>query len=145
MTCQDGGEALENHTALNECEIRKLNKIMERAENRNLTADEAKRLEGLSISWRFFKCGTYAGEFNWISFKNNPVEETEKLYNDMRAYGIKFLSEGGGVPFTDAQPNFTVRPTWWFSESGNIPNSVQLESKILPVINKVLRTINIFD
>lgn len=145
MTCQDGGEALENHTALNECEIRKLNKIMERAESRNLTADEAKRLEGLSISWRFFKCGTYAGEFNWISFKNNPVEETEKLYNDMRAYGIKFLSEGGGVPFTDAQPNFTVRPTWWFSESGNIPNSVQLESKILPVINRVLRTINIFD
>lgn len=145
MTCQDGGEALENHTALNECEIRKLNKIMERAENINLTADEAKRLEGLSISWRFFKCGTYAGEFNWISFKNDPIKETEKLYNDMRAYGIKFLSEGGGVPFTDAQPNFTVRPTWWFSESGNIPNSVQLESKVLPVINKVLRTINIFD
>ncbi len=145
MTCQDGGEALENHTALNECEIRKLNKIMERAESRNLTADEAKRLEGLSISWRFFKCGTYAGEFNWISFKNDPIKETEKLYNDMRAYGIKFLSEGGGVPFTDAQPNFTVRPTWWFSEISNIPNSVQLESKILPVINKVLRTINIFD
>lgn len=145
ITCQDGGEALENHTALNECEIRKLNKIMERAESRNLTADEAKRLEGLSISWRFFKCGTYAGEFNWISFKNDPIKETEKLYNDMRDYGIKFLSEGGGVPFTDAQPNFTVRPTWWFSESGNIPNSVQLESKILPVINRVLRTINIFD
>ena len=145
MTCQDGGEALENHTALTEFEIRKLNKIMEHAESRNLTEDEVHRLEGLSISWRFFKCGTFAGEFNWFSCKNNPEEEAEKLYDDMRAYGIRFLSEGGGVPFTDDKPNFTVRPTWWFSDIGNMPKSVLLQSKILPVLNNILRKINIFN
>lgn len=144
MTCQDGGEALENHTALTESEIRKLNKIMERAESRSLSADEAHRLEGLSISWRFFKCGTFAGEFNWISFKNDPIKEAEKLYNDMRNYGIGFLSEGGGVPFTDAAPDFTVRPTWWFSGKDSMPKSVQLESVILPGINRILRSLNIF-
>lgn len=145
MTCQDGGEALENHTALTELEIKKLNKIMARAEGRNLSGDEAHRLEGLSVSWRFFKCGTFAGEFNWFSFKNNPEEETKKLYEDMRAYGIRFLSEGGGVPFTDAEPDFTVRPTWWFSDENNMPKSVLLQSKILPVINNILRKINIFN
>lgn len=144
ITCQDGGEALENHSALTELEIKKLDKIMARAESKNLTVDEANRLKGLSISWRFFKCGTFAGEFNWISFKNDPIKETEKLYNDMRDYGIKFLSEGGGVRFTDAEPNFTVRPTWWFSETQNMPKSVQRQSAILPVINRILRKINIF-
>jgi hypothetical protein len=145
MTCQDGGEALENHTALNELEIKRLDKIMARAESRNLTEDEAYRLKGLSISWRFFKCGTFAGEYNWLSFKNNPEEEAKKLYADMRAYGIRFLSEGGGVPFTDAEPNFTVRPTWWFSDKDNMPKSVQLQSEILPFINNILRKINIFN
>ncbi len=144
MTCQDGGEALENHTALTEPEIKKLNKIMARAESRNLTDDEAYRLKGLSISWRFFKCGTFAGEFNWFSFRNNPEEEAAKLYDDMRAYGIEYLSEGGGVRFTDAVPDFTVRPTWWFSDKESMPKSVQLESAILPVINKILRSLNIF-
>ncbi len=144
MTCQDGGEALENHTALTELEIKKLDKIMERAENRNLSADEAHHLKGLSISWRFFKCGTFAGEFNWFSFTNDPIKEAEKLYNDMRAYGVKFLSEGGGVPFTDAEPDFTVRPTWWFSEKDSMPKSVQRESAVLPVINRILRSLNIF-
>lgn len=144
MTCQDGGEALENHTALTEAEIRKLDKIMTSAENKNLTADEARRLEGLSISWRFFKCGTFAGEYNWLSFRNDPEAESAKLYEDMKNYGIRFLSEGGGVPFTDAAPNFKVRPTWWFSEKSNIPTSVQTESIILPFINKLLRSFNIF-
>ena len=145
ITCQDGGEALENHSALTELEIKKLNKIMERAESRKLTDDEAYRLKGLSISWRFFKCGTFAGEFNWISFKNDPVKEAEKLYNDMREYGIEFLSEGGGVRLDSGTPDFTVRPTWWFSTKDSMPKSVQRQSAILPVINRILRAVNIFD
>lgn len=144
MTCQDGGEALENHSALTESEIKKLDKLMERAESRELTEAEAYRLEGLSISWRFFKCGTFAGEYNWLSFKNDPEKEAEKLYNDMKAYGIEFLSEGGGVRFTDAEPDFTVRPTWWFSDKDSMPATVRLQSVMLPVINKLLRGMNVF-
>ena len=60
----------------------------------------------------------------------------------MKTYGITFLSEGGGVPFTDSEPDFTVRPTWWFSEKDSIPKSVQRESKFLPAINKFMRSIN---
>lgn len=144
MTCQDGGEALENHTALTEGEIRKLDKIMAEAQSKNLTAEQADHLRGLSISWRFFKCGTFAGEFNWFSFTNDPIKEAEKLYADMKDYGIEFLSESGGVRFTDAEPDFTVRPTWWFSANENIPASVRFEAAVLPVINKILRAFNIF-
>lgn len=141
VTCQDGGESLENNLALSSGEIRKLDKLMQKAESRTLTADEAYRLKGVSIGWRFTKCGIFGGEFNWFSFKNDPIAEAEKLYNDMKDYGITFLSEGGGVRFTDQTPDFTVRPTWWFSEKSSMPQSVQIQSKILPVINKILRTV----
>jgi|GEM_PF-405394 len=141
MTCQDGGESLEKNSALTEKEIRGLDKIMERAENRALTSEEAKRLEGVSIGWRFFKCGTFAGEFNWFSPKTNPEEKARELYEDMKAYGIEILTEGGNIRFTDAVPDFTVRPTWWFADPGSMPVSVRIQSKLLPFINKVMRTL----
>lgn len=141
MTCQDGGESLEHNTALTESEIKKLDKIMANALSKDLSEEAAHNLQGVSIGWRFFKCGTFAGEFNWLSYKNDPIKETEQLYLDMKEYGITFLSEGGGVPFSDNMPNCTVRPTWWFADESQMPNTVKFESKILPFINKILRII----
>lgn len=141
MTCQDGGESLENNSALTECEIRALDKIMARAESREMSEAEANRLRGVSLSWRFFKCGTFAGEFNWFSPRHDPAEEAEKLYLDMKDYGIEIISEGGGIRFTDAEPDFTVRPTWWFADKDSMPSSVRIQSRILPVVNKIMRTV----
>lgn len=140
MGCQDGGESLENNSSLTEADVKKLNKIMARAEARSLTEEEAYRLEGLSLSWRFFKNATFAGEFNWLSPTHDPAAEAEKLYRDMRDYGITFLTEGGGIPLDQGEPDFTARPTWWFSEKGNMPLSVRIQSVLLPVLNKILRT-----
>ncbi|MCQ2463783.1 MAG: DUF4838 domain-containing protein, partial [Clostridia bacterium] len=141
MTCQDGGESLENNTSLTGVEIRALDKIIKAAESRTLTADEARRLEGLCISWRFFKCGTFSGEYNWFSIKNDPEKEAEKLCADMRAYGIEFINEGGRIRIDGENPDFTVRPTWWFADKSEMPSSVKIQSAVLPKINMILRTI----
>lgn len=141
MTCQDGGESLEHNTALTELEIKRLDRLIKRAQAKDLSEDEARHLQGVAISYRFFKCATFSGEFNWLSFKNEPISETQRLYSDMRDYGIGFLSEGGGHPLMDDMPNCTVRPTWWFASPEELPQSIKLESKLLPLINKILRTI----
>ena len=95
MACSDGGENIEAHTSLTERDVKTLNAIMERAKGRGLTEAEAYRLHGLELSWRLFKNATFAGEFNWFSYKYDPEEEAEKLFNDLKAYGVAFLAEAG--------------------------------------------------
>ncbi len=139
MGCQDGGESLENNSSLTEFDIKKLDKIVKRAQSRELTEEEAYRLEGFTLSWRFFKNATYAGEFNWLSPFTDPEKEAEKLYNDMKGYGINILTEGGGLRLDMGEPDFTARPTWWFSGKDSMPLLMKLQSVVLPVINKMLR------
>ena len=114
---------------------------MERAKARGLTEAEAYRLHGLELSWRLFKNATFAGEFNWFSYKYDPEEEAEKLFNDLKAYGVTFLAEAGNIAFGDQTPNFRVRPTYWFLSDAELPPSVRFQSKVLPVINRLLRTL----
>ena len=59
----------------------------------------------------------------------------------MRAYGIEFLNEGGRIRIDGENPDFTVRPTWWFADRSEMPSSVTAMSSVLPVINKILRTV----
>ncbi|MBQ6019799.1 MAG: DUF4838 domain-containing protein, partial [Clostridia bacterium] len=84
-SCFDGGVSLVNNTSLSSINVRKLDAILAGAKAKELTEDAAHRLEGLSLSWRFFKNATFAGEFNWYSGLTDPAAETEKLIDDMRA------------------------------------------------------------
>jgi hypothetical protein len=140
MACSDGGENIEAHTSLTESDIKNLNAIMARAKARDLTEAEAYRLHGLELSWRLFKNATFAGEFNWFSYRYNPEEEAEKLFNDLKAYGVTFLAEAGNIAFGDRTPNFRVRPTYWFLPESELPASVKFQSKVLPIINRLMRT-----
>ena len=141
MSCHDGGESLEKNSSLTEIDVAILDLILKDAFNKDLNNDQKKHLEGLEISWRFFKNATWAGEFNWLSPFTNPEEESEKLYNDMKDYGITYLAEAGGVPFREEDPNFRVRPSFWYFTDAEKPIITKLEEKVLPVINKVLRIV----
>ena len=141
MACSDGGENLESHSSLTEFDVCKLDKIVERAKNRELDEDCARHVTGFELSWRFFKNATFAGEFNWFSYKTDPAVEAEKLFNDLKEYGVTHLAEAGGVPFGDDTPNFTVRPTYWFLDEFEYTPSVRFQSKVLPVVNKILRIV----
>ena len=141
IACSDGGENLEGHSALTESDVRKLDSIMASAKDQPLSNMETKHLEGLELGWRLFKNATFAGEFNWFSYKTDPEKEAEKLYKDLRAYGVTFLAEGGNAPLTEETPNCKVRPTYWYWTEEELPLSVRFQAWLLPIINRVLRTV----
>ncbi len=141
ITCYDGGESLENHSSLTEIDIAKLNGFVESAKSKNLTEDNKKHLEGFELSWRFFKNATWAGEFNWFFGWNDPAAESEKLYNDMKAYGVQYLAEAWGLYFREEDPNFLVYPTFWYHSEADLPMTVKIQATIYPVINKIARVL----
>lgn len=141
ITCYDGGESLENHSSLTEIDIAKLNGFVESAKSKNLTEDNKKHLEGFELSWRFFKNATWAGEFNWFFGWNDPAAESEKLYNDMKDYGVMYLAEAWGLYFREEDPNFLVYPTFWYHSEADLPMTVKIQATIYPVINKIARVL----
>lgn len=141
MTCYDGGESLENNSSLNEIDVAILDKKLENAKSRNLTEDNKAHLEGFELSWRFYKNATWAGEFNWLAPFTNPEEEARELYYDMKDYGVLYLAENWGVMFREEEPNFLVRPTFWYHDEADIPQMMKIQAAVLPIVNKVLRTL----
>ncbi len=141
MTCYDGGESLENHSSLTEIDIAKLDKLVESAKSKNLTSDNKKHLEGFELSWRFFKNATWAGEFNWFLFWNDPEAQSRQLYEDMKAYGVQYLAEAWNLYFREEEPNFLVYPTFWYHSEGDLPMTVKIQSILFPVINKMLHVL----
>lgn len=139
MTCYDGGESLERNSSLTEIDVAVLDRFVENAKKKELTSDNIKHLEGFELSWRFFKNATWAGEFNWFNFRNNPEEESRRLYEDMKAYGVLYLAEAWGLMFREEDPNFLVYPTFWYHADSELPMTVKIQSVIFPVINKILR------
>ncbi len=139
ITCYDGGESLENHSSLTEIDVARLDKLVESAKSKKLTQDNKKHLEGFELSWRFFKNATWAGEFNWFFGWNDPEEESRQLYEDMKAYGVRYLAEAWNLYFREEEPNFLVYPTFWYHSESDLPMTVKIQSMLYPVINKIMR------
>ena len=140
IDCFAGGESWAGNISLTSLDVKRLDKLMEQAQARALSAEEAHRLEGLSLSWRFTKCAVRAGEFNWGSGFTDPEEAVNGLIADMKAYGVNCLSENGGLWLLDKEANAKVLPKWWYEEDeGAIPQSERLKAKLLPFINRLLR------
>ena len=142
IACSDGGENIEAHSSLTERDVKALDALLAQAKGRTLTEDQKTHIYGLELSWRLFKNATFAGEFNWFSFKYDPEAEAEKLYNDLKAYGVTYLAEAGGLPFDTKEPNFKVRPTYWFMPESEYTFSVRFQAWLLPLINRILRAFN---
>lgn len=141
ITCSDGGENIESHSSLSGFDVRRLDAILAKAKKRDLTDEQAQRIYGLELSWRLFKNATFSGEFNWLSYKNDPAAEAEKLFGDLKDYGYTYLAEAGSIAFGDSKPNFNVRPTYWFLQESEYTPSVRFQAWLLPIINRVLRTV----
>ena len=142
LDCFAGGESWASNISLSSLDVRRLDRCLEQAKSRALTEEEARRLEGLSLSWRYTKCAVRAGEFNWFSGFTDPAAEVTKLTDDMRAYGIGCLAENGGLWLLDQEANAKVLPKWWYEEDENrIPQSERFKAKLLPFFNRVLRVL----
>ena len=142
IDCFAGGESFANNVSLSSLNVKKLDGLLEKAQRRALSAEEANRLQGLALSWRFTKCAARAGEFNWLSGFTAPAAATDALIDDMKAYGVTFLSENGGLQLQDRAANATVLPTWWYTEDETaVPQTERMKAKLLPVFNRILRVL----
>ena len=137
-SCQDGGVSLLNNSALSALNVRKLDALMEQAQARPLSEAQAQRLQGLSLSWRFFKNATFAGEFNWYSGFTDPEAETAKLAEDMRAYGVTGMSENGALWLSDEAPDGRMMPTFWYADEETLSPDILQEMRLRVGIHKVL-------
>ena len=140
-SCQDGGVSLLNNAAFSGRNVKKLDGIMASAENKSLTADQAMHLQGLELSWRFFKNALFAGEFNWLSGFTDPEAATQQLVADLRAYGVTILSEGWGLYLQDEAPDARMMPTFWYTDEASLAPDVKREMKWRVLAHRVMYTI----
>ena len=142
IDCFAGGESFAGNLSLTSLDVKRLDKLLEQAQSRTLSSDEAHRLEGLTLSWRFTKCAIRAGEFNWFSGFTDPENAVNELIADMKAYGINSLSENGGLWLLDKEANAKVLPKWWYEEDDSaVPQSERLKAKLLPFFHRLLRVL----
>ena len=142
MDCFAGGESFAWGLSLTAPDVRRLDRYLEQAQGRALSEDDARRLEGLTLSWRFTKCAVRAGEFNWLSGFNDPEQAVDDLIADMKAYGIDSLGENGSLRLLDKEANAGVLPKWWYEEdAGNIPQTERAKATLLPIVNRLLRVL----
>ena len=140
-SCQDGGISLTNNSSISSSDVKHLDSILEKAQSRELSEEQAHRLQGVSLSWRFFKNAVFAGEFNWLSGFTNPAEATKQLVADMRAYGIVALSENSALYLHEEEPDYRMMPTFWYSDESEIAGDVLFDMKFRVFANSFLRTI----
>lgn len=140
-SCYDGGVSLVNNTYLTGADVKTLDALLRRAQAASLTEAQARRLEGLSLSWRFFKNATFAGEFNWYSGFTDPPAETARLIEDMRAYGIRSLNENGALQLLDEPADAELLPTFWYTDRGSLGQDVKLQTTLRVTVHKILRVI----
>ena len=137
-SCQDGGISLLNNVSLSKSEVKKRDRLMASAKSKSLSADQAKHLQGLELSWRFFKNALFVGEFNWFSGFTDPAAETLRLVDDLRDYGVTCLSEGWGLTLKDEAPDARMMPTFWYADESSLPPDLRLELKARVLLHSVL-------
>ena len=138
-SCQDGGVGLVNNSSLSSRNVKELDALIAQAQARSLSAEEAHRLEGLALSWRFFKNGVWAGEFNWYSGLTDPEAASAQLVADLRAYGVTQLNESGSLWLDDREPDYRQLPTFWYTAESDLGNDVRMDMRLRTVVHKILR------
>lgn len=140
-SCQDGGVGIVNNTSLTSADVKRLDARLAQAKARTLSEAEARRLQGLELSWRFTKCAIRAGEFNWYSGLTDPVTATNELVSDMKAYGITILSENWGLALDDRTPDAALLPTFWYKDRAELSTGMRLETQFRELFHRVLYVI----
>ena len=79
--------------------LAKMDALWARAEKEAETDEQRSRVERSELSWRFWKACVGRGEFSLL----NPgrFDENEKLFDDLKAFGVKQLNESGYGDYLD--------------------------------------------
>ena len=139
--CQDGGISLLNNSSLSSSDVKKLDSIIEKAKSRELTDEQSRAVEGVELSWRFFKNATFTGEFNWFSPFTDPEAATAELVKDMRDYGIVLLAENWSLYFKDEEPDGRMMPTFWYRDEGDLPPDILRDMQFRVFVHGLLKAL----
>lgn len=90
------------------------NELWEKAKAAATTDEQLQQLRRSELSWRYWKNANKRGEFSRWQFAYKYMNEGEKLHNDLKEMGIRFLGEGGVHGISDCELLYLYRPvTKW--------------------------------
>jgi hypothetical protein len=95
-------------------DIDQCNNLWEKAKEAAETDDQLQQLRRSELSWRYWKSANKRGEFSRWRFPYVYMNAGESLHNDLKAFGIRVLGEGGKHSLSDCELLYLYRPvTKW--------------------------------
>lgn len=95
-------------------DIDRCNELWDKAKEAAETDEQLQQLCRSELSWRYWKSANKRGEFSRWRFPYVYMSAGESLHNDMKAFDIKVLSEGGQHTISDCELLYLYRPvTKW--------------------------------
>jgi len=93
------GEGPADSFSFTKAEIKEIEDCWANAKAEALNDAQLENINRSELSWRFWKSSMHKGEFSIL----NPerFDENEKLFNDMQAYGVRMINEGGYDDYLD--------------------------------------------
>jgi len=99
---------------LTENEIKYINALWENAKALASTDEYLEHVQRSEICWRYWKACNHRDEFSWLRGINAVLKENEKLYYDIKAFGVTRLKESR---LLSDNPNFWQVPSKWDAKS----------------------------
>ncbi|NLL16095.1 MAG: DUF4838 domain-containing protein, partial [Clostridiales bacterium] len=93
---------------LTSAERKKIDKLWADALASDITEQQRLNIERSQLSYRYYKAAKLYDEFSLLSF--NRMEESKKLYDDLKRHGIQRLTEWDDLP---DDPFFLLTPENW--------------------------------
>ncbi len=94
-------------------EVKYINDLWENAMALASTEEYLEHIKRSEICWRYWKACNHVDEFSWLRGIKPVLEENERLYNDIKAFGVTRLKESR---LLSDNPNFWQTPNKWAAE-----------------------------
>ncbi len=88
--------------------------LWENAKAQAQTQSQLDQLLRSELSWRYWKCANYKGEFSRMQFPYVWMNANERFHHDIKAMGIRVMSEGNNRGISDCELLYLYRhPRKW--------------------------------
>lgn len=107
-------EAKDTLYGMTKADIERCDELWQAAMDAATTSQQFRNILQSRLSWRYWKCANAKGEFSRLQFPYVWMNEQEKLYNDLKAFGVTRLGEGANRYLSDCDMLYLLRePFKW--------------------------------
>lgn len=82
-------------------DVERCNTLWQQAKDAAENESQLRQICRSELSWRYWKCANWRGEFSRLQFPYVWINENQKLYDDLKAMGILRLGEGNNHYLSD--------------------------------------------